>query len=855
MIAKIVRYASLASKRESTSTQDDATLLGSLALARYILDLKLSEADRSLLEEIGQIGRYGHDDHGDNLRVLDKAVFDLCDGDSDEQVREFAYRVAGAGAKSLRQLIVAYGEDQATEEMARRHLDVFRRVLRGETSSMIYAFHGDTNYDHFHVAICTLDNRTGKLGTWGQGMEIEAAHVAIAICEYQDNLTCEPNRRYVADNTGVYHTWSGKRVADQDGVFLNRGVFKVVQAEQTEFDLEVEPPDEFCEGEALPATTAIKLLARGVIREAKTWDDLHRGLARVGVRYEPYTTKGQVSGGNLVINGATDKSDDRLQASSLNAGYKRLCKKFGNTPYQPPASHMAVRRFVYPEYRRRGEPMDVRDDAALEQVRARQQGARQEFEQFEARERATLEQKIDRVRSSAEERKKLKTREEKLRHHNEVQKQEKILRTETEELLNGMRLAFEKEEKRRERGRRSKTQVVHGVIDAALPPAQLPPEVHHEGPSDPVWAEHYKVKRSERAVEYWRGSTLAFVERPSFIALYADDRRSKVDALLRAQEKFGTVKVIGPPEFRREMLLLAAQTGIRLDKDQAREAKQLLGEHVKQNASSATSRIVFTIESVRQHPEDGLTEPLRGTASAPVEHHGRLKRAIEEMAASMREFRLIVRKLDDGSFSVPHEMVGHEKIVRDLYGKALQTRLRGWHDKQKRALEPAVFSLIRDDLKFEKSANGIKVAMGNNPDANEIYRKFGKIPIISDNLELIYELREKRAKDREPASLASKLVAALMGSQSAWEELKAQYGLTCEIAGSQSQLAPDPLAARKPPARADEPQARKPTQTGRELQVGGNPQAQSRPQRRPSPGPLGLQQPPNPSPGRSPWDD
>jgi len=850
MIAKIIRYASLASKHEHTSTQGDAALLSSLALGRYILDLELTEADRSLLEEIGQIGRYGHDEHGDNLRVLDKAVFELCDGGSDEQVREFAYRVAGAGANSLRQLIVAYGEDQATKEMARRHLDVFRRVLRGENSSMIYAFHGDTNYDHFHVAICTADNRTGKLGNWGQGMEIEAAHIAVAICEHQDNLTCEANRRYVADDTGVYHTWSGKKVAEADGKFLNRGLFKVVQAEQAEFDMEIEPPEGFDEGQTLPATTAIKLLARGVIREAKTWDDLHRGLARVGIRYEPCTTKGEEFGGNLVINGATDQSDDRLSASKVNAGYKRLCKKLGDTPYQPPAPDVVVRPFVYPEYRRRSDTDDVLDDEALAQARARQQVAREEFEQFEARERAALAERIERVRSSAEKRKNLKTRKEKLRHHNEAQKQAKALKTENEAILKGLRLSFEREEKQRKQGRRSEAQVVHCVIDAELPGA-----AHRDAPPDTKWAAGYEVKSIDRAVEYWRGSTLAFVERASFIALYADDRRSKMDALLRAQEKFGTVKVIGPPEFRREMLLLAAQTGIRLDKDQAREAKRLLDEHEKRIASSATSRVVFTIESPRQYHEDGTKDPPSGTASAPTEQDDRLDGAIEQMAASMKDFRLIVRKLDDGSFTVPHEMLGHERIVEDLNGKELQARLRDWHHKQKNALELTVFSLFKGDLKLEKSANGVKVSMGDNRDANKIYRKYGQIPIIRDNLELIYELRRKRPQSWESASLASKLVDALMGSQSTWEELKASHGLTCQIAGSQPQVEPPTIEAQKHVPRADEPQARVSAQDRRAFQSSGIPKRQSRTERRQAPSPPGRQLPPNPASERDPSDN
>lgn len=849
MIAKLIRYPNLAREPKSSSSQDDAALLASLALGRYILDLELNKGDRSLVHEIGNIGRYVHDDQSDNLRICDKAFFGLGSGEPDDQVREFAYRVAGADPGSLRHLIVAYGEDQADEEMARRHLDIFRRVLRGEDSSMIYAFHGDTSYDHFHVAICTVNNRTLKRGDWGQGMEVEAAHIALAICEYQDKLTCEPNRRYVADETGVYHTWSGIRVAEPTGDVVKRGVFKAVQAEQVEFDEEIEPPEGYSEGEALPGPTAIKLLARGVIREAKSWDDLHRGLARVGIQYEPYIVKGKVAGGNLVINGAKDKSDDRLSASTLNAGYKRLCDRFGDQSYQPPAPDLVVRPFVYPEYRGKSISEDMLDEHEIEQKRNQQRAARVEFEQFEAREREAMERAIEQVRASAAERKRLK-KGERVRHHNKCQKKAKAIRAETEEILKGLRLAFERDEKGRRRGRPSKTKLVHGAIASGQSSSE-----HPEASSASSWSDHYEIKSHDRTIEYWRDARLAFVERSNLIAVHRDDRQSKIDALLRAQQKFGTVKVIGPPEFRREMLLLAAQMRIPVDRDQAAEAKRLFSELVSRaRQGAAKAPIVFAFDAAHVGFERKADGRPHQSSAVQDRSNEALKEAIDRLDEAMQDYRVIVQKRDDGTCAVPREMVGHQRIVNNLNEKVIQEWLRGRHQRQKPAIQEIAFDMVWGDLMFEKSASGIKVTKGDDPEVYENYRKWAEKSIIRDNLRLILEVREKRDRLEETDRLSKRLVDALMGSRSAWEELVQRYGIKGQISGSDELTKSAAFEAAEASAPTNKAADRKPAQMRPAPSNAIDPDPNAQQVRRHPADRSGRQGPPDTSRGPDPWE-
>lgn len=575
MIAKCISYAHLFKDIATISSVDRKALFAGWAVAKYVLGLELDQDEVTFVREASNIGSYGPDDRGDDTRVLDAAIFNLEEGTEQDRALEFAFRVAASGKKSLRQIVVAYGDEPVTNEMAARHRDIFRRALRAENKPMIYSNHGDTRFGHFHLAVCTADAKSGKVGEWGQGKEIEALHIALAICEAQDNLQPEPNRRYVADETGVYHTWSGFRIAEPNGDIINRGAFKAVEAEQAEFDAEVLAPSDAYVGQALPNPKAIKLLARAVSRQAKSWDEWHRGLARVGIRYEPYRIKGEIAGGHLVANGVLDKSDDRIPASDVNAGYKRLCNKLGKCPYEAPASDIRVRSFVAPAYRKKGLDVghDLSRDVDLAEQAERQAQIDSELEEFE---RALKERHevIRRQRADAKKaRDKMKSRDEKRRQHNLQQKRERASREEAEKILRELRLSFDREAGRKRKGPRPKTEPASTVLWGEYERLFLD---HDDKPG--TWTRRYSIEQSDHSRTYRLNDEIAFVETASFVAMYSDDRQAKIDALRRAHEKFGRVRVVGPASYRREMLLLAAQMEIPLHAKQVKEAEKLLAK-------------------------------------------------------------------------------------------------------------------------------------------------------------------------------------------------------------------------------------------------------------------------------------
>lgn len=599
MIAKSISYRHLFAGISTISSADRKALFAGWAVAKYVLGLELDGEEAAFVREASNIGAYGPDGRGKDARVLDAAVFNLEEGTRDDQALEFAFRVAASGKNSLRQIVVAYGEEPVMEEMAERHREIFRRVLRAEGKPMIYSKHGDTHYDHWHLAVCTADAGSGKVGEWGQGKEIEALHIALAICEAQDELKPEPNRRYVADKTGVYHTWSGFRIAEANGDIISRGAFKAVEAEQVEFDAEVLAPTDGNVGQAVSTTKAIKLLARGVTRQAKSWDELHRGLARVGIRYEPYRVEAEIDGGHLVANGVRDKEDDRIPASAVNAGYKRLCKRLGGRPYEPPSSDIRVRPFVAPAYRRMAEELgrDLSHDPDLQEQINEQARIESEFHEFTL----ALRNRTDSIKAEraegAEAREKMATTEEKRRHHNLQQQREKASREEADRIFRELELSFDREKGRKRKGPRPKTAPASSVLWGESDEFNRASE---KGPGD--WVGRYAVETLDHSRIYRLNGEIAFVEKASFVAVNSQDRQAKIDALRCAQEKFGRVKIVGPASFRREMLLLAAQHQIPLDAKQAKEAEKLFKATMSQDLSGE-ERVVYRASSQRHEPK------------------------------------------------------------------------------------------------------------------------------------------------------------------------------------------------------------------------------------------------------------
>lgn len=570
MIAKIIDYCSEDTRTAHLCTASRRALMAGLAVSSYVLELDAQALVEGATSELPEnLSRY-LTKYGDNVeRVKDSKIFNLPGDTVEEQIIAFGFLVATYGIKSLRQIVFSYGQNSVTPEMAARHRDLLLKILKAENYPGTYALHGDTPYPHGHIAICLVNIETGERGDWAQGREVEALHIAAAICVFQDQLRAEPNRRYVADETGVYHTWSGIRVADADGTITRRGVFKRILASHIAFKKAVRPGPGFCAGEALSTPEAVRLLGRGAVREVKSWEAFHRSLARVGLRYEPYIADGEIEGGYIVPNLAFVDDAHKVKGSKVNAGYKRLVKKLRGK-YQPPPLGLNVQPFLHPTYRGLDDE-EAEEENAPSLKREQSAQIKKEIEELAAhleRERGRQDEN-ERIAAEAEKAKLEKDRSAKLAVHNARQKAQKARREADEELIAGLKVSAQQSDAKPKRGRRAKAKPIPGVFWGD-------PQPNPSAAAD--WRKRYDIETHGPKTTYSVNQTPAFVETKNFVAMHRQDRQAAMDALRCAHEKFGTVKITGTREFRREMLLLALEMEIPLDIRHTIEVRKLRKE-------------------------------------------------------------------------------------------------------------------------------------------------------------------------------------------------------------------------------------------------------------------------------------
>lgn len=595
MMAKLIQYKGLFGSSPRPATADRNLLAVSWSLAKYITNLELDETDLQNLRKAAQIGEYVVGNTAEGERIQDRRTCNLESDSWEDRALEWAYLVAAHGKAALRHLVVSYNDASVTIDIARKHQEVFLRVLRAQNYPVIFSTHGDTDNPHWHAAICVHDVKNDQRGNWGQQFEIEAAHIALAICVFEDQLQCEPNRRYVADQTGVYHTWSGIKVASADGTIERTGRLKVIHSRQIAFEKESVAPDG-ADTQTMNMFDALRLTASGVVKEAKSWSDLHCGLARCGMRYETYTAAGKIDGGYIVATNPDDREDDRIKGSDCNAGYKRLVAKFGGKPFAPRDDGLWMRVFIRPTYSKKS--LEDQSDEQKEKERAAKETELNEqlsktlAEKHRLQRDAQLNKPADFGETGSEKTKRIRDASKRLKQEHD---QEKLA-------VAGVKAAIHKDRQKRGRGRPSTAEPVEAIIWGA-PPKDDPPKVDSSHLAPDAWEKRYTIRGQAFPRDYVVGGKLAFTETRNLIVLKNCDRQAQIDALLLGKQKFGVIKVHGTRKQRRILICLAAELGVPLDSSQAAEGARHL------------SRVDQTGKWLSLNPRNGLHTK---TAKRPV---------------------------------------------------------------------------------------------------------------------------------------------------------------------------------------------------------------------------------------------
>lgn len=203
--------------------------------------------------------------------------------------------------------------EKPNPEQIERAVDIFLGEMGLVEHQCIYALHGDTDHVHLHIIVNRVHPESIRVIEPNRGWDLKAAHRAIARIEHEQGW--QPEKR------AVY------RVLENGELERDRTPRKKPPTQRAR-DYEARTGEK-------SAQRIAQEQASGVIERVRTWSELHRELAKLGMRYEK---KG--SGAILWV------GEQPVKASSVSreASFGQLEKRLG--AYQPaePVSMKPVTR-------------------------------------------------------------------------------------------------------------------------------------------------------------------------------------------------------------------------------------------------------------------------------------------------------------------------------------------------------------------------------------------------------------------------------------------------------------------------------------------------------------------------------
>lgn len=272
--------------------------------------------DQTLRTRIQTLTTYVRDCKGDMTKPGEKILFSgsrgfICD-DFQPQVEEMvALATAGCKGKntdnSIKHYVMSWKEGEApSEAQASEAVDMLLRELYLSKCQVHWGLHFDTDNLHLHVVVNRVDPDTDKVLKPGGGFEKETLHRAIARIEQAQGWIKEKNARY---DIG----------ADGQCVRRDRNPDSAVQPSQHARDIEVRI------GEKSQERIAIENAAP-IITNAKSWQELHEGLAKIDMRYERSGVGAVIWTGDMYVKASS--------ACKKNNSIDKLQKKLGVFEYR-----------------------------------------------------------------------------------------------------------------------------------------------------------------------------------------------------------------------------------------------------------------------------------------------------------------------------------------------------------------------------------------------------------------------------------------------------------------------------------------------------------------------------------------
>jgi hypothetical protein len=206
---------------------------------------------------------------GDGEKVEHRGAINLLNIDHDGQLQEMIdlAEVARRSPQPVQHWILSWREgEQPTHAQANEAVGMFLAEMGLREHQAVYALHRDTHNCHVHIAVNRVHPTTEKIVTVNNGFDLEVAHRAIARIEQRQGWEREPRGLYAVDPDG-----RAERLRPRD----QGGRRPSGRAQDLEERTGQRSAQRIAIDEAAP-----------IIRQARSWRELHTALAAQGMRYE-----------------------------------------------------------------------------------------------------------------------------------------------------------------------------------------------------------------------------------------------------------------------------------------------------------------------------------------------------------------------------------------------------------------------------------------------------------------------------------------------------------------------------------------------------------------------------------------
>lgn len=224
------------------------------------------------------------------------------------------------------------GDNPTIEEMERA-IGIFMRCQEIEDCPTIWAFHGDTDNPHVHLAIVRIDPKAGIRITAGDGWDIDTGHRAKAVIEAEfPHWAREAGSRYEVRDGQLLERATGRAIGEaNDPSTWSRGRHGKSETKDKPVadskaisvaSLAYEEATGFMSRERIAMEIAVP-----IILASKTLDDAHAALAKEGIALQRHR-----SGAAFVIDRKPVKASIN-RGTSLSAIEKRFKESLEASPY------------------------------------------------------------------------------------------------------------------------------------------------------------------------------------------------------------------------------------------------------------------------------------------------------------------------------------------------------------------------------------------------------------------------------------------------------------------------------------------------------------------------------------------